>query len=319
MRADFMLIMVTLCWGVSYYLMDLSLEDLDPFTLNAHRFLGAFIIAVVFSWNKIKTVNKTTLKYSVLVGIALVFVYMGATFGVKYTTLSNSGFLCALTVIFTPMIAWIFLKQKPDRKLTLVVLMCLAGIALLTLKDDFSINRENLKGDLLCMMCGLAYAVDLLLTEKAVAREEVDAYQLGVFQLGVTGACNLILACITEAPHFPTSTTTWGSVLFLAIFCTGVAFIIQPIAQQYTTASHTGVIFALEPVFAGIVAAVVAHEYLSVKSYIGAILMVASIFVMEIDFSAIGNRKKQKDVEVERAEVLMQQEDKEVTSEQTLH
>ena len=70
MEADLMLILVTLCWGVSYYLMEISLGDMDPFTLNAHRFLGAFLIAVIISWKKIKTVNKTTLKYSVLVGIA---------------------------------------------------------------------------------------------------------------------------------------------------------------------------------------------------------------------------------------------------------
>ena len=117
MEADLMLILVTLCWGVSYYLMDISLGDMDPFTLNAHRFLGAFLIAAIISWKKIKTVNKTTLKYSVLVGIALVFVYIGATFGVKYTSLSNSGFLCAMTVVFTPLISRIFLKQKQDRSL----------------------------------------------------------------------------------------------------------------------------------------------------------------------------------------------------------
>ena len=294
MKADFMLILVTLCWGISYYLMDLCLADMDPFTLNAFRFLGAFLIAAVFSWNKIKTVNKTTLKYSVIVGIALVFVYIGATFGVKYTTLSNSGFLCALTVIFTPLFAWIFLKEKPNKKLTVVVLMCLVGIALLTLK-------ENLKGDLLCIMCGIAYAIDLLVTEKAVSNEEVDAYQMGVFQLGVTGTLNLIMSFLVETPHFPTTATIWASALFLTGICTGVAFIVQPVAQQYTTASHTGVIFALEPVFAGVVAAVFAHEILSFKSYLGAFLMVASIFIMEIDFSAIGN-KKSKDVEVIGAE-----------------
>ena len=126
-------VLVTLCWGVSYYLMDISLGDMDPFTLNAHRFLGAFLIAVIISWKKIKTVNKTTLKYSVLVGIALVFVYIGATFGVKYTSLSNSGFLCAMTVVFTPLISRIFLKQKQDRKVLTAVLMCFVGIALLTL------------------------------------------------------------------------------------------------------------------------------------------------------------------------------------------
>ena len=110
MQADLMLIVVTLCWGVSYYLMDISLADMDPFTLNAHRFLGAFFIAAALTWKKVKNVNKITLKYSVLVGISLVFVYIGATFGVKYTSLSNSGFLCAMTVVFTPLISRVVLK-----------------------------------------------------------------------------------------------------------------------------------------------------------------------------------------------------------------
>lgn len=295
MQADLMLILVTLCWGVSYYLMDLSLEDMDPFTLNAHRFLGAFFIAAAISWKKVKTVNKTTLKYSVLVGIALVFVYIGATFGVKYTSLSNSGFLCAMTVVFTPMISRVVFKEKQDRKVVIAVLMCFVGIALLTLKDDFSINMGNLKGDLLCLMCAFAYAIDLLLTEKAVSHEEVDAYQLGVFQLGVTGVCNLIMAFITEQPHLPSTPSIWGAVLFLAIFCTGVAFVVQPVAQQYTTAAHTGVIFALEPVFAAVVAVIFAHEILTLKSYFGAFLMVASVIVMEIDFGSF--RKKIKGTE----------------------
>lgn len=291
-RADLMLLLVTLCWGISYYLMDICLTDLDPFTLNSFRFLGAFFIAVIFSWKRLKTVNKTTLKYSVLVGVALVMVYIGATFGVKYTTLSNSGFLCALTVIFTPIIGFIFLKQRLSRKMTLAVVLCFVGIALLTLKDDFSLNMANLKGDILCTMCGIFYAIDLLLTEKAVSNEKVDPYQLGVFQLGVTGLCNLLLAFLTETPHMPGTTEVLLSVAFLSIFCTGVAFIIQPIAQQYTTASHVGVIFALEPVFAGIVAFFLAGEVLTFKSYVGAVMMISSIFIMEIDFSKLFKKKE---------------------------
>ena len=290
-----MLVLVTLCWGISYYLMDLALTDMDPFTLNAHRFLGAFAVAGLLSYKKVRNVNRTTLKYSLLVGAALVFVYIGATFGVKYTTLSNSGFLCALTVVFTPLIAWVFLRQKLDRKMTLSVVICFIGIALLTLKDDFSINLGNLKGDLLCILCAVAYAIDLLLTEKAVSHKDVDAYQLGVFQLGVTGLCNLILAIIVETPHFPTTGNVWGAVIFLSIFCTGVAFVVQPVAQQYTSASHVGVIFALEPVFAGIVAFALAGEVLSPKSYFGAVLMIASIFIMEIDFSRIFSQKKKQE------------------------
>ena len=292
-RADGILILVTLCWGVSYLLMDISLEELDPFTLNAFRFLGAFAIAALVSFKKIRTVNKTTLKYSLLVGFALVFVYIGATFGVKYTSLSNSGFLCALTVVFTPILAWLFFKKAPGKKLTFVVILCFIGIALLTLGDDFSINMEHLKGDMLCLMCAVAYAADLLLTEKAVSHEEVDAYNLGVFQLGVTGALNLIMALIVETPQAPQTMEVWSAVIFLSVFCTGVAFVLQPVAQQYTTASHVGVIFTLEPVFAAVVAYFFAGEILSFKAYLGAALMLASIFIMEIDF-----KKKKKAEEV---------------------
>ena len=54
-------------------------------------------------------------------------------------------------------------------------------------------------------------------------------------------------------------------------------------------------IFALEPVFAGIVAFALAGEVLSPKSYFGAVLMISSIFIMEIDFSRIFSRKKKQE------------------------
>lgn len=284
LKADIMLVLVTLCWGVSYYLMDLSLTELGPFMLNAYRFIGAFLIASVFTINRLKTVNLETLKYSVLVGMALVVVYIGATFGVKYTSLSNSGFLCALTVVFVPLIEFALFKKRPERKIFAAVLFSLIGIMLLTLKDDFSINTNNLKGDMLCVMCAVAYAADLLITEKAVSHEKVDAYQLGVFQLGVTGILMLIFAFIFETPAVPQSKTVIFSVMFLSIFCTGVAFIVQAIAQQYTKASHVGIIFTLEPVFAGIVAYFIAGDILSVKAYFGALLMIFALFITEINF-----------------------------------
>ncbi len=292
LRADMMLVLVTLCWGVSYYLMDVSLTDMGPFTLNAYRFLGAFVIGGLLSLRKLKGINKQTLKYSLLIGSVLVFVYIGATFGVKYTTLSNSGFLCALTVIFVPIIEILVLRKKPQRKIIFAVTMSLIGIMMLTLKDDFSINMANLRGDLLCILGATAYAIDLILTEKAVSHEEVDAFQLGVFQLGVTGVYMLAMSFIFEQPHLPTTPMIWGSVLFLAVFCTGVAFIVQAVAQQYTTAAHVGIIFTLEPVFAAVVAYFFAGEVLTAKSYLGAVVMMAALFVTEIDF---GGKKREHD------------------------
>lgn len=292
LKADLSLLMVTLGWGISYYLVDLSLQDMGPFTLNANRFIIAFGVAILFTFSKLKNISKTTFKFSLLLGGALVLVYIGATFGTKYTSLSNVGFLCGLTVIFTPIISALIYKRLPSKKQALVILMSFIGIGLLTLKDDFSINYANLAGDLLCIMCALVYAGHLLITEKAVTFEDVDPLQLGVLQLGTTGFFNLILAFIFETPHLPSQGAYWGPVLFLSIFCTGVAFIVQCIAQQYTEASHVGIIFSLETVFAGIVAFALANEVLSPQSYLGAALMVASIFIMEIDFTKFKIFKK---------------------------
>lgn len=286
-KADLMLLVVTLCWGLSYYLVDISLKFMEPFTLNAFRFIIAFMISGIFAFQKLRNISKATLKYSIILGIILVAIYASVTFGVKYTTLSNAGFLCALTVIFTPILSSIIYKKLPDKKLILVVMICFIGIALLTLKEGLLINFENIKGDLLCILCAFLYAFHLLITEKAVSYEDVSPFQMGVLQLGVTGTSNLILSLILESPQAPPNSNIWITVLFLSIFCTGLAFIVQSIAQKYTTASHVGVIFSLEPVFAGFVAFFLAGEVLTTKAYIGAALMVASVFIMEIDFSKL--------------------------------
>jgi drug/metabolite transporter (DMT)-like permease len=204
---------------------------------------------------------------------------MGATYGIMYTSLSNAGFLCGLTVVITPVLAFLIFRKKPEKKLLIVLVMALVGICLLTLGD----NMRPALGDLFCIICAFAYAVDLLITEAAVKRPDVDAYQLGVCQLGFTGLFMLILSAIFEKPALPTAPGVWASLLFLTIFCTGIAFVVQAVAQQYTEASRVGVIFALEPVFAGLTAFVFANEVLSGRAYAGAVILILGIMLMEID------------------------------------
>ncbi len=291
-KADLMLVGVTLCWGISYWLIDISLTQMGTFTLNTLRFLGAFLIAAAFAFTKLKTVNRITLKYSAILGLVLFFVYIGATYGVKYTTLSNAGFLCALSVVITPIFAYVFLKQRPEKKLAVTVVMCLAGIALLTLKEDL----KPALGDIFSILCAVFYAIHLLVTEHAVKKPEVNAFQLGVFQLSFTGLYYLIIAILVENPSLPHTSSVWLAVLFLIIFCTGFAFIVQTIAQQFTSASHVGVIFSLEPVFAGAAAFFLAGEVLAGRAYFGALLMIIGIFVMELDLKSIAEKLFKKNI-----------------------
>lgn len=279
LMADMGLVLVTMGWGVSYALMKVALSELQPMTLNAYRFLFAFIISFTLGFKRMKGISKTTIKYSFYIACALFIVYTGCTYGVLYTSLSNAGFLCALPVLFTPILAFIFKNEKFSRKFVVVIIMSVIGIALLSLNEEYRFAM----GDLICIGAAVAYAVDLLITETAVNHEDVDAFQLGVMQLLTTGIFCLIGAFITEDIVLPQAPKVWGATIFLSIFCTGVAFIVQAIAQQYTTASHVGVIFTLEPVFAGVVAYVFFNEVLSARAYFGAVLLLVSLFVMEIE------------------------------------
>ena len=166
-------------------------------------------------------------------------VYVGATYGVLYTSVSNAGFIGAMTVLFTPVLELALYRKRPGKKFS---------FALLTLGETL----RPAPGDIICLLVPTFYAVDLMLTEKAVSKPEVDPIALGVCELIVVGAVMLALSLLFETPRLPSTPAVRASALFLGIFCSGICFIIQSVEQQFTTASHAGLIFTLDPVFSAV-------------------------------------------------------------------
>lgn len=291
-KADLLLLAVVVAWGFSFLMTDIAIEALDGFTLISYRFLLAFFIAAALSRRRLRRVTAATAKCSLLLGGIMAVVSVCMTFGVKYTSLANSGFLCGLPVLFVPILLFVAFRKPPGGKMLFVSLVCVVGVGLLTLTENFGINRENLPGDLICILCAVVYALHLIVTERAVTARGVDAYQLGVLQLGVTGVICLALALAAEDVILPPTPKIWGAVLFLAVVCTGIGFIAQTVAQQYTSASHVGVINCLETVIAGAVAYAIGGEELTVKAGLGAVCIVAGLFIMEIDFGKLFSRRE---------------------------
>jgi len=81
-------------------------------------------------------------------------------------------------------------------------------------------------------------------------------------------------------------------VLALSILCSAFGFIAQTVAQQYTTATHTGIIFCLEPAFAAIFAFILLNEILTFNGYLGALMLFVSILLVEIDIKKVKARCK---------------------------
>lgn len=168
------------------------------------------------------------------------------TFGLEHTSASNAGFLVSLSVVFIPIISFLVLKQRIEKKAIVGVCLAVIGIALLTLDTRLQVNP----GDILCLLCALLFAVHVVVT--GIFTRHVDSIALGVLQLGFVAVFAAAFSLAAERMTLPGDFRSWLVVLALSILCTAVGYIVQTTAQQHTTATHTGLILSLEPVFSAV-------------------------------------------------------------------
>ena len=286
LKADFMMLIVTILWGTSYLFMKMGLDSLQVFNLIALRFGIAFILAGAVFYKRLIRINFKTFFYGFILGSILFLLISVVTIGLKFTSISNAGFLFSLSVVFVPLLLAIFFKTKPEKKVVIGVGIAIIGIALLTFNNELKINS----GDYLIILGALFYAIQIIVTAKLT--KNVDSITLGIIQLGVAGAWGLLFSLFFEKPHLPSTTESWVSIMALSVLCSAIGFIGQAVAQKYTTPTHTGLIFSLEPVFAALFAFIFVGETLPVKGYVGAILILIGVLAAEISFKKPFMRKR---------------------------
>jgi drug/metabolite transporter (DMT)-like permease len=277
LKADLMILFITICWGSSYLFMKMGLDSLGEFNLIALRFGLAFLLAGVIFLPRLRQVNVKTIRYAMLLGFILFIMFTALTFGLKTTTTSNAGFLVSLTVVFVPLLHTFLFKKKIENKVVVSILLALTGIALLTIQLPFTFKI----GDLFCIAAALCYALHINMV--STAAQKVDTLSLGILQLGFTGLYAFISSLLFETPVWPSTTHSWIAVLVLSVVCTAIGFIFQTIAQKYTTATRTGLVFSLEPVFAALVGFWFAHEFMNSNQYVGAALVFLSVVLSSVN------------------------------------
>lgn len=276
LQANFLIVLVALFWGSTYFLTKMAVAELEPFNLTALRFGTAFVITALFFFKRIRKADRTVIKYSIILGVLAVIAVLSMTFGVQYTTASNAGFLISLSVVMIPLISVVVLKKRIKAKLLLSVILATIGIVCLTLNEQLTIN----KGDILCILCATSFAVQVLIMERIP--KSADSVAIGALQLGITAMVNFILSFFLENFTVPSDLKVWGVIVILGVFCTAFCYIIQIYALKNTSAIQAGIILSLEPVFSAIFAYIFLGELLSKQGYIGAILLFISVILAGI-------------------------------------
>ncbi|MFH0966809.1 MAG: DMT family transporter [Methanobacteriota archaeon] len=125
-----------------------------------------------------------------------------------------------------------------------------------------------------------------MVTTKWVLNSGENALTIGVLQLGFTSVSSFGAMLLYELPLQTVSQESWVIILYLAIFCTLIGFVLQAVAQEFTSPEHTCLIYTLESVFATLFGYVFLREILPVQGYVGVILVFAGV-IIHSDFHQI--------------------------------
>ena len=291
--AFFLLLLTSFIWGMEFVLVDLAIEIIPTHTFNALRFAVAALSLIPLFYFSKETVNRAQIKTIILAGMflgLLLFVaFFTQTEGMRFTSVSNACFITGLGVPLVSFLGFIFFKQKASVAVWAGITLATVGLYCLTVGDKFVFN----KGDALVLVCAFGFAFHILLTGKFVSTMPVIF--LSIVQLAAVALYSAIAGFYDPDPsfYFPGATElAWhqqlatpiifASILIAGVLGTAFAYWSQSVSQTLLAPHKVALIFASEPIFAHISAAIFLDETLGFLGFIGAGCIILGMVVSEM-------------------------------------
>jgi drug/metabolite transporter (DMT)-like permease len=282
-KAHLLLVLITLVWGSTFVLIKEALKDSSPLVLNAVRMALAAALLAFYYRRKIAVLTRPALAAGLVVGVFLYLGYALQTSGLKLTTPSKSAFLTGTSTVMVPLILVAIWRTQIHLWRVVGIALALVGLFLMTIPAggeglaDFA--KVNL-GDVLTVGCAVGFAFQIVFLGRATQRFPFE--QIAVLQIATAAVLMALTAPLLEHPRFEPSRTTIAAVLITGILGTAVAFTVQAWAQQFTPATHTALIFNLEPVFAWLTSYIYLKERLGLRAGAGGLLILGGVLVSEL-------------------------------------
>lgn len=206
-------------------------------------------------------------------GIALFAAFALQIIGLQYTTPSKNAFLTALNVVIVPFIAFVILKKKVGARGIIGAVMSVAGVALLSLNENFTLGL----GDSLTLLCAVGFAFQIFLTGEFV--KKYRATVLNFVQMATAFVLSFVsLFCFGET-DFQVSQTGWLSVLYLGVISTTVCYLLQTASQKYVDETKAAIILSMESVFGTLFSLIILHEILMPRMIVGCVIILAAVII----------------------------------------
>ena len=236
------MISIAAVWGSSFVVMKDSLERQNVFSFLSSRFILAALLMFLYKPGVFRGLTKKFIYRGIIAGILLGSGYIFQTYGLTKTTVSNTGFITGLYLVFTPLISLIILKRHVLKIQWLAVIVATIGLFFI------SYNGVTIGlGEILVLISAFIYGAHFVaLGEWSDGK---NTYALTFIQVVTVAALTSIFA-FKDGFQIAPDSTVWLAILYTAFFATFLGFLIQTKAQSVMSATVASVLLATETPFA---------------------------------------------------------------------
>ncbi len=286
-------ILAAFIWGTSFVAQSMGADYVPAFTFNASRAAVAALalLGVCFLFRRLprrdtedcaakKEPAVSHSRRDLLVGgISCGTVLTVATnlqqLGIETTTAGKAGFITALYIVIVPLMG-LFLHKKAPLTVWAGVAAAVAGLYFLCIQDGFSIS----KGDFYILLCSFGFSAHILLIDHFT--QKVDGIALSCVQFLVVAVLSAIGMLLFETPTLEGLHMGLWAILYVGIFSSGVAYTLQILAQKDSNPTVVSLLLSLESLFATVSGALILHDRMSGREYLGCGLMLAAVVLAQL-------------------------------------
>ncbi len=280
----FALFSAALIWGSSFFIVKNTVDIFPTNFLLAIRFtIGCLLLCVLFP-KKLTQLNRTCLWQGIVLGLLIFTAYCIQTIGLTDTTPGKNAFLTAAYCILVPFLYWITDKRRPDLYNFSAAFLCLAGIGLVSFDGSFSMRF----GDAMTLISALFFAAHIVAGARFGGKS--DPILLTILQFGTAAVCSWVLGFTTETFPKEIPLNAALGLLYLAVFATTIALLLQNIGLKYADPTSGAILLSLESVFGVLFSMLFYQERLTLRLGAGFLLIFIAVILSETKLSFL--RKK---------------------------
>jgi drug/metabolite transporter (DMT)-like permease len=287
------LILINVFWGASSIATKEALLQLSAVEIVTVRFAiafaAAFLIALLFAPEALRIAPRDLpeLMFLSVAGISLQFVLQVSA--LVYTTATNFSLLFNLSAIFIMVFGAVLLGERLGKKQMAGAAIAFAGVFLIVSGGSIDLNAAHIPGDLIGLAAAALFGVYSVAAKKAAARYSALTILVYTFLFGVLGLLPFYVFATPMTPLTGLNTLSWASLLFLALCCSVIAFLVYNYGMGRLRASDAAMTIYVTPLSGVTLAVILLGEMLTAYTIVGAALIMAGLYIAQASVRASVN------------------------------